>query len=138
MLFNYWNNNWFYKWKLSYKKNKFTNFKGLWIQLSNKLDCIKKKILERKPWQNKQPKKNQYQSREIKILSKTKWNIHNLYEEKQNNILIIVKGEENKSHIRETLNLLTCADSSTNNIYFFACLFHVSIVTSHVSPVTCH
>ena len=40
-----------------------------------------------------------------------------------------------KSRIRETLNLLTCADSSTDTTKN---LLQVSHVTSHVSGVTCH
>ena len=47
-----------------------------------------------------------------------------------------------KSEIRETLNLLPCADSSTDtknsekNLSFVTC--YVSLVTCYVSPVTCH
>ena len=50
-----------------------------------------------------------------------------------------------KSFIRETLNLLTCADSSTDtkkseeeNLYKSCDTYHVSLVTCHMSCVMCH
>ena len=52
--------------------------------------------------------------------------------------------EEEKSSIRETLNLSACAVSSTNTIriqkknYLKCVTCHVSLVTCHVSLVTCH
>ena len=65
------------------------------------------------------------------------------------NILSFVKASlklfsTEKFCIRETLNLLTCANSSTNTkipkmlekFTFF--VFHISCVTFHLSPVTCH
>ena len=50
------------------------------------------------------------------------------------------KEEEDKSCIRETLNLLMCADRSTNiYIFFLSCVTcQVSHVGRHLSPVTCH